>query len=909
MQKFRFTLHLLVFPVLQLMAMLGLWMLPLAGFAQLALVCLAAFLLNWNLHVSVHHLVHHPPKHKGIRNLCYLFASLLLGLPFHYYQLIHRNHHFFNNEPGDFTSTWKLQDDKLKQRPFWSYVLFWWVPTVPLRKQIETAKAAGWLSQKGARFLRLELLLLLLFYGLLFLIVGWKVLLYALLVYLGWVLISAQNYGQHLPTDPEIQTTSIHKKWYNYLTLNNGLHHEHHQKPQLSYDLLEKDQNLKAIEQPHLTAGFWPKAWRGSFVVTVLVILGLLAQLPNLQMTGSLDGFAAGATPVFNDARAYDSIFGQSKYRYYWSITPSPNAKLSFLSACTEFEQALKAQTPELELLSSARQLRKFSQLRLYPKHMAASDFLKIAAKHPQLGKLISKDERSFLLIADYHGVAIPLKKVTALQEQARPQIQEIRGFGMQGLEAAIASSMQEDIVTITGLIFILFGAYLFWRYRHWSAIVYLVGNMLLSIILTVCLFPVFGFQMTVVSILALPIVLVLSLSDAIHLLGGLAKGQTSSATISKIWVPSLLSSLTTAIAFYSFYFNDAPNMVQLGMVTGTAVLLEFLVSMAMAQQFLHMVRLRKAESQLMRATSHFLERRQKAIGWALLGLVLVAVFMLPKLRFDASTDDFFPDGHPVTKEHAYFRSQFDAQKVLHLWFDKQDNAAQQRRQVEAWLGQQQAPQLIGYDFKPKSAEQPLAASIYFSDTKAIGAFYKKLERQGELRKQHLGLHAYSPFVVFDVVNQQVAASLFWSLLTASSAIVLLMLWLTQNPLQALLGFVPNLVPLAAVVVFFVGFDQGLNMLTALTLVVCVGLLDDDTIHVLYQKYVLRAPIAQMNPVIIHAAVLLALGFGCFVLSNFKPTRLFGGVSALVFVVGLLGELTLFQWILNQFKKENNDQH
>jgi predicted RND superfamily exporter protein len=72
---------------------------------------------------------------------------------------------------------------------------------------------------------------------------------------------------------------------------------------------------------------------------------------------------------------------------------------------------------------------------------------------------------------------------------------------------------------------------------------------------------------------------------------------------------------------------------------------------------------------------------------------------------------------------------------------------------------------------------------------------------------------------------------------------------------------------------------------------------------------VLRAPIAQMNPIIIHAAILLALGFGCFVLSNFKPTRLFGGVSALVFVVGLLGELTLFQWILNQFKKENHDQH
>jgi predicted RND superfamily exporter protein len=203
---------------------------------------------------------------------------------------------------------------------------------------------------------------------------------------------------------------------------------------------------------------------------------------------------------------------------------------------------------------------------------------------------------------------------------------------------------MQDDIITITGLIFILFGAYLFWRYRHMSAILYLVTNMLLSILITLCLFPLFGYQMTAVSILALPIVLVLSLSDVVHLLGGIAKGQSSTATISKIWVPSLLSSLTTAIAFFSFQFNDAPNMVQLGTVTGTAVILEFLVSVALAQQFLHKVRLRKEESPVIMNTSHFLERHQKTIGWGLLGLVLCALLLLPKLRFEATTDDFFPD-------------------------------------------------------------------------------------------------------------------------------------------------------------------------------------------------------------------------------------------------------------------------
>lgn len=907
MQRFRFSLHLLIFPVLQMLAMYVLFAGHFSTLWLLLIACLAAFLLNWNLHVSVHHLVHHPPKHKVIRNLCYLISSLLLGLPFHYYQLIHRNHHNFNNEEGDFTSTWSFQNGTAAPRPFWFYILFWWIPKVPLSVQIQKARSTGWLNANGARWLGIELLLLVFFYVLLFLIFGWKGCLYALLVYVGWVLISAQNYGQHLPVNGQEQTTSVYAKWYNWLTLNNGLHHEHHQRPQVQYDCLEPDPNINDLQKPHLTAGLRLQKWRGSFVLTLLLMVGLLSQLPHLQMTGSLDGFAAGDSAVFQDARSYDSIFGQSKFRYYWSITPQANAKLGFLTSCTQFEQALKKQTPALEFLSSSGQLRKFARLRLYPKQMSARDFLKIAAQHPQLGKLISKDGKSFLLIADYKGASVPLKKVAALQQMEFPQISQIRGFGMQGLEAAIASSMQEDILTITGLIFILFGGYLFWRYRRLSAIIYLVSNMLLSILLTVCLFPLFGYQMTVVSVLALPIVLVLSLSDAIHLLGGIAKGQTSAVTLRKIWIPSLLSSLTTAIAFFSFYFNDAPNMVQLGMVTGTAVLLEFLVSMALAQQFLHMVNLRKAESQVILNTSHFLERRQKQIGWGLLALVLAALLLLPKLRFEAATDDFFPDGHPVTKEHAFFRSQFDAQKVLHLWFDATPDDSLKRIQIANWLDQQHAAHLLHWEFKPQQAQKPLAASIYFTDTKAIGAYYRQLEYKGDFKREGLGLHAYSPFVVFDVVNQQVAASLFWSLLTASAAIVLLMLWLTRNPLQALLGFIPNLVPLAAVVVFFVVFDQGLNMLTALTLVVCVGLLDDDTIHVLYQKYVLRAPVAQMNPIIIHAAILLALGFGCFVFSNFKPTRIFGGVSALVFVIGLLGELTLFQWILNQFNREVHD--
>jgi predicted RND superfamily exporter protein len=115
-------------------------------------------------------------------------------------------------------------------------------------------------------------------------------------------------------------------------------------------------------------------------------------------------------------------------------------------------------------------------------------------------------------------------------------------------------------------------------------------------------------------------------------------------------------------------------------------------------------------------------------------------------------------------------------------------------------------------------------------------------------------------------------------------------------------------VPLAIVVWTFYFFDFKLNLLTAMTTVVCIGLLDDDTIHILYRKFILKQAPESLTYSIMNTAILLAVGFGLFTLSNFTPTRIFGGVSALVFVFGIIGELTLFQWVLDKIKKDETDE-
>jgi hypothetical protein len=43
-------------------------------------------------------------------------------------------------------------------------------------------------------------------------------------------------------------------------------------------------------------------------------------------------------------------------------------------------------------------------------------------------------------------------------------------------------------------------------------------------------------------------------------------------------------------------------------------------------------------------------------------------------------------------------------------------------------------------------------------------------------------------------------------------------------------------------------------------------------------------------------------------MSDFYPTQVFGGVSALVFVFGILGELTLFQVVMDWIQTKSKSQ-
>jgi uncharacterized protein len=199
-------------------------------------------------------------------------------------------------------------------------------------------------------------------------------------------------------------------------------------------------------------------------------------------------------------------------------------------------------------------------------------------------------------------------------------------------------------------------------------------------------------------------------------------------------------------------------------------------------------------------------------------------------------------------------------------------------------------------------AENVHRVVVTFPDADVIRDFYRgPFSRLRAEAPAELTVAATSTFLVMDAVNEHVATSLVRSLLTAGAAIVLMIVLLTRSVPLALLCLIPNLVPLGVVTLVFVAFDFHINILTAITAVVCLGLLDDDTIHILYRRVALQSPLDEVSFSILSTSTILVLGFAIFALSSFRPVQTFGIISGLVFLFGVASDLTLMPAVIDRW--------
>ena len=666
----------------------------------------------------------------------------------------------------------------------------------------------------------------------------------------------------------------------------------------------------------------------------LLFCIMALTKIPTVD--GELTGFNMDESEYYQNGIDIAEQFGSTNFIQV-NIEPSVEEAATVISSLEKLNEDINKSFPgsRVESIHKAKKLLKIgdsSNLNIYK-------VLQRSAELPIVNEVISKDRKSFLLIVFFDSnknSGIEIDKFDEILTNKYPGLYFKNVMSPYHVEKGIAESIVRDMKVVPLIIISLFVALIFIAYRSVSALIFTMLIIGVSVLPVFYFFEALQIPLNVITILAIPVLLVLSLADSIHLLTGYRRCKATLSHDNKLrkilhryFVPSLITSLTTAVAFLSFLFNDSENIQNFGLITGITVLLAFCMTFAIAPFLLRCVKPKNVHAHYFDRFFKHLTSQRLAYSILLLALFLISMAFLPSLKFNTNLDSFIPRNTKLRTDQQELIHQYYSQLRIEVMIERK--AGQSIRDLQIKLNDLhrniESMNNVGrvssiknqIDFKAQygslsgfvkfpTKNNPFVSSdkrfyrvdIRLKDAKHLIPVEKKVRKLA----QNIGLKCitYSNGLLINETNSNTADSLFRSLLFSCIFIFGLILSMTRSILFTSAALIANLIPLSSLVLIFCIFKLDLNLLTSITSIVCLGLIVDDTIHVLYRKVILGSKLEEVSFGIITTSLILFFGFLALTMSSFVPSRVFGATSALVFMVTVITDLTLLPYLLDNIK-------
>ncbi len=600
------------------------------------------------------------------------------------------------------------------------------------------------------------------------------------------------------------------------------------------------------------------------------------------------------------------------------------------------------------------------------------------------VGQLISPDGKTLLLHLqlDWFFITDDDAATIDLREQAERAAAQVAGsdidFQLTGpvplhlmtVENHLHNSRQYQLFGYA--IMMLSALFLF---RGLAAVVIVAVAPAMGVFWTMGMLHFFDLQDNPFNDIIVPILISLvGLTDAVHLMveirsqraTGLSVRAATRQGVARVGLACVLTSLTTAIGFFSLSFAHHEIVQDFGWccVLGVAMtLLSVLTVIPLGCRSplgrrLH-VGLGKSlvDGQLKRIGPlvAWVLRHDRVVAWT----AIVATTILALICLNLQPDEKRYSGLSESAEAAQALRHLDRSLgglefgfVSVNWSQKADDGEllQVLNQVDDALRQEP---LIGH---PLGLHQLLTALPGDGDEaermtllellppSLKRAFYQP-ERQSALvqfRVQDLGIAAYGDVFsriesrLEDVVQKhpnfslslegdapwrwrniyRIVTDLATSLGTATVVIWLVLTLVYRSIRIGLISIVPNLFPLAATGTLLVLSGQHLELVTVCVFTICIGIAVDDTIHFLtrYQEEqqfggdhteVICRAFTGVGSALLMTTVVLVAGMMTAVVADARDARLFGIMGCLTLTTALFADVVLLPALLSRFAKPN----
>jgi len=575
---------------------------------------------------------------------------------------------------------------------------------------------------------------------------------------------------------------------------------------------------------------------------------------------------------------------------------------------------------------------------------------------------------------ADYQNSNVKLieliatiKQIMATNLAPLNSIKSINYSGTLALNHAYLDVVSHDIkIFIPGLILLLFIClYIFFRRIKLSLAI--LGGGLLTVIIST---GIAGFmQWPIAAINAFtPVILIgLFVSCIMHPVLGyfnyIAQSESPENAIAKTIndqkKPILYSHLTTAGGFFLLFFSPSPPIQTIGITIVFGMLFSYIQIRYCMPKLLPLLKI--SQSQAVLISQRFkVKHLAQLIGKFTLPIIvlsgiigLLALLSLSKLSIDDDVYRYFPPQHEFSQGLTALEQTLGGNRILNYDLSRSDQSTVIKPDVvkhitafKLWAAQQSPIKRIQgivptlsdtpdnvnhinrllniYTVEQMQLEHWLSKDLSSTriqivlgqlSARELLDFEQQITQwwQQRLTTTNATLsmsNGLSPDLLFAKLGQQNASSMFLSLSIALLVISLILGVVLKSTKMALFALVANILPLMIVFAIWALMGGYITLGSALVLGMIMGIIVDDTLHILMRYTKLANPkldniYRHISPSIIITSISLVIAMFVGVFSTFKPIQDLSILAVAIIIAAVVIDLMLLPALLHKFQTKD----
>ena len=523
------------------------------------------------------------------------------------------------------------------------------------------------------------------------------------------------------------------------------------------------------------------------------------------------------------------------------------------------------------------------------------------------------------------------------LRTEASDQIAgTVHVVGLPLVKERVAHHIARDqsvIIPMSVVVMMIILAFLF---RRVAGVVLPMAVVGLSLVTTLGIYAACGLELNSITSLLPPVVIVLSVTVAVHLfdawthavLDG-ARGATAIGNaVSKVWKPCVFTAAMTAAGLLSLCMSPVPAVRLFGLFSAIGVSLSVLFAFTLLPIALRWTKERTTPgkttliNRFLQQVAEWPTRQPAAILLIALVITLASAWAATKVENNTDLIRFFKKSDPTYRAHNDVNRTLGSVRSIDLLMQRTDRAPFNPPEDGAALASfveqiEQIPDVVRVDFSPLMARfvadkgKIIRAQVHLGDIGSSRAATIN-NRMLDLAKTEMGsgwsVEPTGDYYQMVRDSNQLVTTLLKSF-AVTLAVVMISTCLLFGSLSVLIpAFIPNILPIiwGAGLMGLLGID--LSTGTTMVAAVVIGLAVDDTIHYLHHfqsfkhlpiREATRSTTQRIGHALTASTIVLVGGFWMGAFGSFIPTNTFALLTGCMMISALFCDLLVLPAYLN----------